>query len=213
MLRARVSRETRCVRRNEREGCFFIGPVLSQNEMRAADEVPGGISPFQKLLQRLLRIGEFRAASRFNFFPQRGEYLGVQILPARHRRCGVRQFRQHFRRASFDGANRSGAYEPNGLRGRAQHGDLAAGKIPPICKICGQSRTDLANPKLEQPVSGTALKRSLQTIPQIVRLDARFIRRDKHGVSLRREHRNSIRVVISICGFSWPVSAFHLAGI
>ena len=69
MLRARLSRETRCVGRNEREGRFFIGAVLGQIEMHAADEVPGGISPFQELLQRLLRIGEFGAASRINLLP------------------------------------------------------------------------------------------------------------------------------------------------
>ena len=78
-------------------------------EMHAAGEVPGGISPFQELLQRLLRFGEFGAASRINFSPQRGEHFGVQIFPARHRRCGVRQFPQHFHRRRFDGAHRGGA--------------------------------------------------------------------------------------------------------
>jgi hypothetical protein len=50
--------------------------------MHAADEVPGGISPLQELLQRLLRIGEFGAASRVNSIPRRGEHIGVQIFPA-----------------------------------------------------------------------------------------------------------------------------------
>jgi hypothetical protein len=37
---------TASVGRNEREGCLFIGPVLGQIEMHAADEVPGWIAPF-----------------------------------------------------------------------------------------------------------------------------------------------------------------------
>jgi hypothetical protein len=49
--------------------------------MHSADEVPGGISPLQELLQRLLRISEFGAASRVNSIPQRGEHIGVQIYP------------------------------------------------------------------------------------------------------------------------------------
>ena len=42
-------------------------------------------------------------------------------------------------------------------------------------------------------MSSTALKRSLQTVSQIVRQDTRFIRRGEHEVPLRREHGNSIR--------------------
>jgi hypothetical protein len=67
VLRARSSREARRVGRNERERCLFIGTVLGQIEMHTADEVPGRISPFQELPQRLLRIGEFSAASRVHF--------------------------------------------------------------------------------------------------------------------------------------------------
>jgi len=87
--------------------------------MHAPDEVPGGISPFQELLQRLLRIGEFSAASLFNFFPQRGEHIGVQIFPTRHWRCGARQFHKRFGRRRFDGTHSSGVRGPGGLRGRA----------------------------------------------------------------------------------------------
>src|SRR6266404_8558595 len=108
MLRARLSRETRRVGRNEREGSLFIGPVLGQIEMHAADEVPGWIPSFQELLQRLLRIGAFAETSRIDLLPKRREHVGIQVFPARHRRCGARQSRQRFRRWGCDDAQRCG---------------------------------------------------------------------------------------------------------
>ncbi|MEO7207221.1 MAG: hypothetical protein ABI145_10615 [Steroidobacteraceae bacterium] len=118
MLRARLSRETRCVGRNEREGRFFIGPVLGQIEMHAANEVPGWVPPFQELLQCLSRIGAFGATSRINLLPKRREHLGIQVFPARHRRCGARQSRQRFRRRDCDDAQRCGTCAAVWLRKR-----------------------------------------------------------------------------------------------
>ena len=60
-------------------------------------------------------------------------------------------------------------------------------------------------------MSGATLKRSLQTLSQIVRQSTRFIRRSEHEVSVRREHGNSIPSRHVIRGFSPIALCFALS--
>jgi hypothetical protein len=79
--------------------------------MHAADEVPGGIPPFQELLQRLLRIGEFGAASGVNSIPQGGEHIRGSDIPrlasAARRKKQLRLIRVDMFQDSFEGSEKA----------------------------------------------------------------------------------------------------------
>lgn len=79
MQRPGVRREPRGVGREKGERGFCVVAVFGEIEVHPADQVPGRIARFQKILERAFGLGEFRTKRCVEFFPQRVQHPGVQI--------------------------------------------------------------------------------------------------------------------------------------
>lgn len=186
MLRFGVRREARGVRCEKGERRFLIPAVLGKIEVHAADQVPGGISPFEKFLDRKPRLAQLQMKCRVELFPQFAQDGRGQILGAGHRG------RRRTERFQLLGGQRGNLHLRAlrfGFGKRTQCGHIARAEFPPITEDGWQRRRDLFGAELQEAVPGAARERLLQPMREIRRERRGIFRRRKDEPPVRREER------------------------
>ena len=192
MLRPGVRREPRGVGREKGERGFCVLAVFGEIEVHPADQVPGRIARFQKILERASELRELRPKCRIDFLPQGAQHPGVQIFRAGHRRRVRHQRFEFFRRwgrycRGVTAGFLCGAF---GSVLRCAHcGDIARAELAPPGKERRQRRAHFARAELQQAVARAAREGCLDALRQLFCERGGVLLRSENQVAVRSEKR------------------------
>ena len=129
MLRLGLRRQPRRVGGQEGERGLFVLAVLGEIEMHAPDQIPGGMTGFEEVLNSNAGFGQFNIEGRIHASPEIGEDRSRQVLRTGHGRNRGGQFVQF-----VFGGNRDGRLGPPlaDTGKSAQRGHVARPKLAPI---------------------------------------------------------------------------------
>ena len=184
VLRLGLRRESGRISRQKREWRLIVPPVLGKIEMHAADEMPCGISPVKKRLDRHLRFGELGSKRCRGLSPECFENRSREVLRADHRRRGCHECFELVERGRGDDRV-VGREIGMGADGR----DQPRAEVAPVAQVYRERCPNLAGAELEQSVTRTATEGGFKPVHQRTRQRERVFLNGEQQVAPRGQRK------------------------